>query len=168
MILDADCSIRSKLLFSELKWIPFPEIVNFHQLSLVFKCINNIYLHNMFRSQYNNHRPTYLLRSSGAGHLDAPRQHTRSLLLIGPKLWSNLNKEIRTLPPYLAFNLSLSISCYAMLNEYYVNSYNIYVCLQQYELSHFYHAYNFKFALLCNYAMFIFIYVFIIMSTFCI
>ena len=65
LIFDADFSIRSKLLFSGLKWIPFPEIVKFHQLSLVFKCNNTIvpiYLRNMFRSKSNNH--TYLLRSS--------------------------------------------------------------------------------------------------------
>ena len=58
LVLDADFSIRSKLLFSELKRVPFPEIVKFHQLSPVFKCINNLvptYLHNMFRPKSNNH-----------------------------------------------------------------------------------------------------------------
>ena len=119
LILDADFSIRSKLLFSELKWVPFTEIVKFYQLSLVFKCMDNfapIYLHNMFRSTSND----YLLRSSGTGQLDVLRQHTRSLSLIGPKLWNNLNKEIR--------------NCNIILNEHYVNIYNIYVCLQQYKL----------------------------------
>ena len=81
----------------------------------------------MFRPKSNNH--TYLLRSPGTGQLDVPRQHTRSLSLI---------------------------SCYVLLNEGYVNSYNIYVCLHQYELSHFQHVYNilafkFKFSLFCNY-----------------
>ena len=108
LILDADFSIRSKLLFSELKWVPLPEIVKFHQLSLVFKCINNIvpiYLHNMFRPKSNNH--TYLLRSSGTGHLDVPRQHTRSLSLIGPKLWNNLDKEIRNCTTLSSFQSRL-------------------------------------------------------------
>ena len=108
LILDADFSIRNKLLFSELKWIPFPEIVKFHQLSLVFKCINNIvpiYLRNMFRSKSNYH--TYLLRSSGSGQLDVPRQHTRSLSLIGPKLWNNLNKEIRNSTTISSFQSKL-------------------------------------------------------------
>ena len=108
LILDADFSIRSKLLFSELKWVPFPEIVKFHQLSLVFKCINNIvpiYLHNMFCPKSNNH--TYLLRSSGTGHLDVPRQHTRSLSLIGPKLWNNLDKEIQNCTTLSSFQSRL-------------------------------------------------------------
>ena len=68
LILDADYLIQSKLLFSELKWVPFLKIVKFHQLSLFFKCINTIvptYLHNMFRPKSNDH--TYLLRSSGTG-----------------------------------------------------------------------------------------------------
>ena len=96
LIIDSDFSIRSKLLFSELKWIPFPKIVKFHQLSVVFICNNNIvpiYLHNMLRHKSNNH--TYLLKSSGTDQLDVPRQHTKSLSLIGPKLWNNFNKEIR-------------------------------------------------------------------------
>ena len=108
LILDADFSIRSKLLFSELKWIPFPEIGKFHQLSLVFKCIDNIvpiYFCNMFRSKSNNH--TYLLRYSGSGQLDVPRQHTRSLSLIGPKLRNNLNKEIRSSTTISSFQSKL-------------------------------------------------------------
>ena len=108
LILDADYSIRSKLLFSELKRVPFPEIVKFHQLSLIFKCINTIvptYLHNMFRPKSNDH--TYLLRSSGTDQLDVPRQHTRSLSLIGPKLWNNLNKEIRNCTTLSSFQSKL-------------------------------------------------------------
>ena len=123
----------------------------------------------MLSPKSNNH--TYLLRSSGTDQLDVPRQHTRSLSLIGPKLWNNLNKEIRS--SYLVFNLDLIISCYLIPKEYYVNSYNMYVCLHQYKLSHFQHVYTilafkFKFSLLCNYVMFIFMYVSIIMSTLCI
>ena len=101
-------TIQFELLFSELKWVPFPEIVKFHQLSLVFKCINTIvptYLHNMFRPKSNDH--TYLLRSSGTGQLDVPIQHTRSLSLIGPKLWNNLNKEIRNCTTLSSFQSKL-------------------------------------------------------------
>ena len=59
------------------------------------------------------------------------------------------------------------------MDEHYVNSHNIYVCLHQYELSHFQHVYNilafkFKLSLFCNYVMFIFMDVSIIMSTLCI
>ena len=78
LIIDADFQIQSNFLFSELKWIVFPEIPKYNLLSLVFRCINNIvaiYLHNMFSSKSNNH--TYLLRFSGSGQLDVPRQHTR-------------------------------------------------------------------------------------------
>ena len=94
----------------------------------------------MFRSKSNNY--SYLLRSSGSGQLDvgAYQDNTpevyRLLVLNYGKIYI---KKYGTLPPYLAFNRSLSISCYVILNEYYVNSYNIYVCQQQYELSHSYH-----------------------------
>ena len=138
LIIDADYSNRSKLLFSELKWVPFPEIVKFHQLSLVFKCINTIvptYLHTMFRPKSNDH--TYLLRSSGTGQSDVPRQHTRSLSLTDPKLWNNLNKEIRNCTTLSSFKSKLKHFCYVLLDEHYVNSYTIYVCLHLYELSHF-------------------------------
>ena len=51
LILDADFSTPSTKLFQELKWISFSDIVKFHQLSLVFKCINKIapvYLQDLF------------------------------------------------------------------------------------------------------------------------
>ena len=63
------------------------------------------YLHNMFRTKSNDH--TYLLRSSVTGQLDVPRQHTRSLSLIGPKLWNNLNKEIRNCTTLSSFQSKL-------------------------------------------------------------
>ena len=139
MILDADYSILSKLLFSELIWVPFPETGKCHQLSLIFKCINTIvptYLHNMFRPKSNDH--TFLLRSSGNGQLDVSRQHTRSLSLIGPKLWNNLNK--------CPHQNELS---------HFHHLYNIL-------------AFKFKMSLFCNYVMYIFMYVSNIMSTLCI
>ena len=56
--------------------------------------------------------------------------------------YSNRNKSklIRTFTT-ISKNLSLSVSS-VILNEHYVHSYNIYVYVQQYELSHFQHVYN--------------------------
>ena len=46
--------------------------------------------------------------------------------------------------------IECALVCYVLLDDHYVNSYNIYVGLHQYELSHFQHVYNilaFKFKL---------------------
>ena len=51
LILNADFSTPSAILFQESKWISYSDIVKFHQLSLVFKCIIKIapiYLQDLF------------------------------------------------------------------------------------------------------------------------
>ena len=62
LILDADFSTSSAILFQASKWISFSDIVKFHQqLSLVCKCINRLapfYLQDMFHQKYNSH--TYM------------------------------------------------------------------------------------------------------------
>ena len=57
IILDADFFTPSANLFNELKWIPFSDIVKYHQVSLVYKCIHKIspeYLHDMFSIKLNS------------------------------------------------------------------------------------------------------------------
>ena len=95
LISDADFPTPSTILFQELKWISFSDIVKFHQLSLVFKCINKIapvYLQD-FHQKFNSH--SYVLRSFNTDRLDVPRQHTRNFSCKGPQLWNKLNNEIR-------------------------------------------------------------------------
>ena len=65
LIVDADFSIGSRLLFRELELVLFQEIVQFNHPSLFIKCIINIvpiYLQDMFHHKSNDH--TYMLRSS--------------------------------------------------------------------------------------------------------
>ena len=109
LILDADFSTPSAILFQELKWISFSDIVKFHQLSLVFKCINKIapvYLQDLFHQKSNYH--SYVLRSSNTDRLDVPRQHTRSLSFKGPQLWNKLNNEIRNCTTLTSFQSKLT------------------------------------------------------------
>ena len=96
LILDADFYTPSANLFKELKWIPFYDIVKYHQVSLVYKCIHKIspeYLHVMFSIKLDSKR--YNLRSSNNGCLDVPKKHNRSLSFNGPKLWNNPDSETR-------------------------------------------------------------------------
>ena len=85
------------VLLRELKCISFSDIVKFHQLSLIFMCINRnapVYLQDLFHQKSNSH--TYLLRSSNIDRLDVPRQqHAIRLSFNGPQLWNRLNNEIR-------------------------------------------------------------------------
>ena len=109
LILDADFSTPSAILFQELKWISFSDIVKFHQLSLIFKCINKIapvYLQDLFHQKSNSH--SYVLRSSNTDRLDVPRQHTRSLSFKGPQLWNKLNNEIRNCTTLTSFQSKLT------------------------------------------------------------
>ena len=96
IILDADFFTPSANLFKELKWIPFSDIVKYHQVSLVYKCIHKIspeYLHDMFSIKLNSKR--YNVRSSNTGRLDVLKKHNRSLSFNGPKLWNSLYSETR-------------------------------------------------------------------------
>ena len=109
IILDADCSTPSAILFQKFKWISFSDIVKFHQLSLVFKCINKIasvYLQDLFYQKSNYH--AYVLRSSSTDRLDVPRQQTRSLSFKGPQLWNKLNNEIRNCTTLTSFQSKLT------------------------------------------------------------
>ena len=96
LILDADFFTPSANIFEELKWIPFSDIVKYHQVSLVYKCIHKIspeYLHDMFSIKLDSKR--YNLRSSNTGRLDVPKKHNRSLSFNDPKLWNSLYSETR-------------------------------------------------------------------------
>ena len=109
LILDVDFSTPSAILFQELKWISFSDIVKFHQLSLVFKCINRtapVCLQDLFHQKSNFH--SYVLRSSNTDRLDVLRQYTRSLSVEGPQLWNKLNNEIRNCPTITTFQSKLT------------------------------------------------------------
>ena len=96
LILDADFFTPSIVLFDKLKWISFSDIVKYHQVSLVYKCIHQIspeYLHDMFSIRPDSQR--YNLRSSDTGRLVVPKKHNRSLSFKGPKLWNSLDSETR-------------------------------------------------------------------------
>ena len=96
LILDVDFFTPSANLFKELKWIPFSDIVKYHQVSLVYKCIHKIspeYLHDMFSIKLDSKR--YNFRSSNTGRLDVPKKYNRSLSFNGPKLWNSLDSKTR-------------------------------------------------------------------------
>ena len=85
LILDADFFTPSANLFKELIWIPFSNIVKYHQVSLVYKCIHKIspeYLHDMFSIKLDSKR--YNLRSSNTGRLDVPKKTQQEFIFQWP------------------------------------------------------------------------------------
>ena len=76
--------------------VKLSDIVKYHQVSLVYKCIHKIspeYLHDMFSIKLDSKH--YNLRSSNTGRLDVSKKHNRSLSYDGPKLWNSLDSETR-------------------------------------------------------------------------
>ena len=41
VILDKDINTRSHILFSELRWMPLTERIDYHRSTQVYKCLNN-------------------------------------------------------------------------------------------------------------------------------
>ena len=53
IILNADITTPSKTLFSELNWLAFPQIVQYHTCTMVYKALNGLaseYISNVYRS----------------------------------------------------------------------------------------------------------------------
>jgi hypothetical protein len=84
-------------MFQELHWQNFPNSVKYQQALLVYKSLNNLappYMRDMF--QYVEDIGRTNLRSVSNHKLYAPRAHHKSIRSSGPKVWNNLEKEVRT------------------------------------------------------------------------
>jgi hypothetical protein len=100
MILDEklqrENTTRSSVLFKKLNWITFRQNAHFRQALLIFKSLNNlnpIYMRNMFK--YVSEVATRASRSSTQNKLYQPNAHSKSVRFTGPKIWNNLNHEVR-------------------------------------------------------------------------
>ena len=95
LILDKDFTTPSKILFTELSWLTFPERVNFQKAVLLYKIFNGLspdYLKDMFIFTSDIHDRT--LRSSSQFQLYSPRpnteQYRKSFAYSGSLIWNDL------------------------------------------------------------------------------
>jgi len=95
LILDKDFDTPSETLFTELKWMLFPDRVKYQKAILLFKIFNGLspeYLCNIFTPTSNIHQRT--LRSSSQFQLYSPRPNTelfrKSFVYSGSVIWNSL------------------------------------------------------------------------------
>ena len=97
LILEAPPLTPSKLMFQQLKWLPFDEIVKFKQVSLVYKAVNGSaphYIQTMFTNIQDH--SNYSLRSSANNKLFVPRTHHKYISYTGVIIWNTLPENIKT------------------------------------------------------------------------
>ena len=99
VILEADISTPSSLLFKCLNWIDIEHRLLYYKAILVFKTLNGMvpnYLQEKFMVTFNQN---YNLRSSGNNQLFVPKPKTNFLkhtfLFSGSQIWNNLPLEVK-------------------------------------------------------------------------
>ena len=100
IILDKDFEAPSAPLFHELRWITFPERVDFKKAILIYKTLHDdstpVYLRGKFQSSNNTDRN---LRSSSNNELKVPKPNLeffrKSLLYSGPRHWNTIPLSVR-------------------------------------------------------------------------
>ena len=92
----------SNLLRIEIKWMSVSERYQYFTSILMYKCMNNPsdhLLNKFFTFTKNVH--TYKTRKAEHDHLTIPKHRTeqfkRSLAFSGPKIWKNIDSEVRKL-----------------------------------------------------------------------
>ena len=94
----------SSEMFKELGWLTFSENIQYQQALLVYKSLNNKaphYMREMFQFVKDTGRAN--LRSASDNKLYLPRAHHKSIRNFGPRVWNNLDKEIRSSKSVKAF-----------------------------------------------------------------
>ena len=100
MILKADFMTPSEQLFKELNWLPFPKRAQYHICLMVYKCITGQAPEDIFSMlMYVSEHCERQTRSTALDLLHIPRSHSayfdRAFSVQGPKLWNNLQADIR-------------------------------------------------------------------------
>ena len=99
----------SHILFSEHRWMPLTDRIDYHRSTQVYKCLNNIDnqdLSELF--QYNkyvhNHSTgTHGTRSSKSNNLHVQRCHKKSFAFKGVKYWNKIPDNIKTVSSFTSF-----------------------------------------------------------------
>ena len=96
------------MLFEKLEWLTVYNRINYHKVTLMFKCINNLapeYLCSMFNS-INENCP-YGLRSATSNNLQVPcpksEYFKRTFVYSGTNLWNSLPSNIKSLNNEICF-----------------------------------------------------------------
>ena len=106
LILDADPLTPSKVMFKQLNWLPFNDIVKFKQACLIYKSKTGQapeYIQNMFTNVSD--RVTYSLRSASHDKLYLPRNHPKSLSFSGVNIWNTIPDNIRNAETLSSFKI---------------------------------------------------------------
>lgn len=112
IILKADIMTPSNIMFKELNWLTFPQRVQYHSNTMVYKALNELapeYISDIFIKVSDSHTRT--LRSTDNDLLRIPSSKTNffenSFTISASKLWNQLPLDIRNSPSQSAFKTSL-------------------------------------------------------------
>ena len=111
-ILKVDLMTPSTQMFSELKWLPFPERVKYHTHVMMYKILNNMapdYLRQLFHNVSETHERA--LRSADNELLTTPLCRTtyyeKSFTVTGAREWNSLPLNLRKLPTIQSFKTAV-------------------------------------------------------------
>ena len=107
-ILDKDFDSPSAEMFTELKWMTFPERVQYQKAILMYKIFNNLapeYLKGLFKHTADIHQRS--LRSTSDHLLYVPKpnieQFRNSISYSGSKIWNSIPENIRLSDSIISF-----------------------------------------------------------------
>ena len=100
IILDKDYDTPSQVLFQELRWLTFPERVDFKKAILIYKSLHDVSAPVYMREKFSFSSVTNrTLRSSNNGELKVPKPNLeffrKSLSYSGAKLWNQIPISVR-------------------------------------------------------------------------
>ena len=99
-ILDKDTDTPSEEMFSELKWMKFPERVIYQKAILMFKISNNLapqYLQDLFTHTTDIHQRALRSTSNNLLYVPKPKMelYRNSLSYSGSKIWNSIPENIK-------------------------------------------------------------------------
>ena len=104
IILDKDCTVRSKDLFAKLGWMPLADRITYHRAIQMYKCLNNECpqsLQGIFKMNTDVH--SHKTRAATHQNLYVPKCHHKSFLCMGVKTWNSIPNHIRNCESLGAF-----------------------------------------------------------------
>ena len=112
IILKVDLMTPSKQMFSEFKWLPFPERVKYHTHVMMYKILNNMapdYLRQLFQNV--SETQDRALRSADNKLLTTPlcltTYYEKSFTVAGASEWNSLHLNLRKLPTIQSFKTAV-------------------------------------------------------------
>lgn len=112
IILQAEFTTPSAIMFHELGWLPINKRINYNKAVFTYKALNNLtpaYITNLLKPMSQTH--TLSLRSSDNGTLYVPRSRTAlydgSFSCAAPRLWNSLPQSVRNSSSLNDFKKSL-------------------------------------------------------------